>query len=59
MQYYTAIVFFPKEKNIKPRKYRNVTNLNSLQRYTAKEGAEYINLYLKKDKTYYGRLNCI
>ncbi len=54
-QYYTAIIFFNKEKNEDPRKYRNINNLDNFNRFAANLGAWYYNLYDRATKQYKGR----
>jgi hypothetical protein len=56
MEYYTAIIFFPIEKEIEPRKYRNINDVPNFMRFAQREGATYINLYFKKTKAFYCRI---
>jgi hypothetical protein len=56
MEYYTAIIFFPDEKQIQPRKYRNINNMDNFMRFAQGQGAMYINLYFKKTKAFYCRI---
>lgn len=56
MEYYTAIIFFSEEKNIQPRKYRNINNLDNFMRFADKQGGLYVNFYFKKNKAFYCRL---
>jgi hypothetical protein len=51
---FTAIVFFPEQKNLKPRKYRNVQEI-SFTMFAKKQGAAYFNLY-KQDKSFYKQI---
>lgn len=53
---YNAIVFFPKESKIKPRKYRNISNPVGFSNFCLSVGAEYINFYTAKDKKYSHRI---
>jgi len=55
MEYYTAIIFF-NDKEISPRKYRNINNVDNLILFARREKAEYINLYFKKTKAFYCRI---
>ena len=52
MKLYTAIIFFKPDTGIKPRKYRNVSNINNLLKFALKSGAWYVNLYNKKTKEF-------
>lgn len=53
---YSAIVFFEPELNIPPRKYRNITNLDSFADFCRNSGAKYINVYEKRTKLFYCRI---
>ena len=44
---YTAIVFFYPNSNIKPRKYRNINNIENFLKFAKNEGGWYVNLYCK------------
>jgi hypothetical protein len=46
-QLFTVIVFFRPETGIKPRKYRNVSNVENMAKFALKSGAWYMNLYDK------------
>jgi hypothetical protein len=52
---YNAIVFFKPEKNIKPRKYRNISNLENFAKFAEKSGAWYLNLYCKRSAKFEAR----
>jgi hypothetical protein len=54
---YTAIVFFQKEKNIAPYKYRNIDNFEHFENFLKKiyQDLHYVNYYNKENKIYYGR----
>lgn len=56
MEYYNAIIFFSPEKNITPRKYRNINNMISFKKFALKEGGLYINFYHKKTKDFFCRM---
>lgn len=45
---YNAIIFFKPEKNLRPRKYRNVIDNNKFDQFLQQIGAWYVNLYQKK-----------
>jgi len=51
---YTAIVFF--EDKAMPRKYRNISNINSFITFCKKINANYFNLYYKETKQYAERI---
>jgi hypothetical protein len=55
--YYTAIVFFQKEKNKSPYKYRNIDNFANFENFLKKtyQDLHYVNYYNKQNKLYYGR----
>jgi hypothetical protein len=56
-QYFTAIVFFQKGKNIPPYKYRNIDNFENFENFLKKtyQDLHYVNYYNKQNKLYYGR----
>jgi hypothetical protein len=59
MNHYSAIVFFPAtEKNAKPMKYRNITNLKHFVEWLKVKypNAGYINVYEKVSKQYLQRI---
>lgn len=51
---YTAIVFF--EDGAMPRKYRNISNINTFINFCKKINASYFNLYYKETKQYAERV---
>lgn len=51
---YTAIVFF--EGRAMPRKYRNISNLNTFINFCRKINASYFNLYYKETKLFAERI---
>jgi hypothetical protein len=53
---YKAIVFFPKDQNKRPHKYRNVQENQNFVRFMLKLGADYANLYDEKTKSYIKRI---
>ena len=53
---YTTIVFFEPELNIKPRKYRHITDLDNFALFCRKSGAKYINVYERKTRQFYCRI---
>lgn len=55
MKIYTAIIFFKPETGIKPRKYRNINNVENLLKFALKSGGWYVNLYCKKTKIFEAR----
>lgn len=52
---YTAIVFFPENLKIRPRKYRNITRLENFLKFAQNSGGLYVNLYSTKDKKFEAR----
>jgi hypothetical protein len=54
MIYYTAIVFFRSTDKMRPRKYRNINNLQSFKQFVIDKvsGAIYYNLYDKATKSF-------
>lgn len=54
---YTAIVFFDKDKNIAPFKYRNIDNFTHFENFLKKtyNNLQYVNYYDKETKLYYSR----
>ena len=54
---YTAIVFFEKEKNIAPFKYRSINNFKLFENYLLNtyQNLHYVNYYDKQTKLYFGR----
>lgn len=54
-QLFTAIVFFKPEKQISPRKYRNIQNVNKLLKFCLNSGAWYVNLYDKRSGKFEAR----
>lgn len=55
MDYYNAIIFFKEEKNLTPRKYRNINNIDNFINYAKKCDGYYINFYHKKNKIFFCR----
>lgn len=53
---YKAIVFFPKDQNKQPHKYRNIQENQNFVRFMLKLGADYANLYDKKTNNYIKRI---
>jgi len=53
---YKAIVFFPKDQNKPPHKYRNVEENTNFVRFMYEIGAEYANLYDQKTGNYIKRI---
>lgn len=51
----TAIIFFKPEKNMRPRKYRNISNLSNFLKFALNSGGWYVNLYDKESKKFEGR----
>lgn len=51
---YTAIVFFKDESQ--PRKYRNISNLNTFTNFCKMINAYYFNLYYKETKQFAERV---
>lgn len=51
---YTAIVFF--ENGAMPRKYRNISNLNTFTNFCKMINANYFNLYYKENKQFAERI---
>jgi hypothetical protein len=51
---YTAIVFF--EDKAMPRKYRNISNLNTFTNFCKMINAYYFNLYYKETKQFAERI---
>ena len=54
-QIFTAIVFFKPEKQISPRKYRNINNVQNFLKFCLKSDAWYINLYDKRSGKFEAR----
>lgn len=52
---YTAIVFYPENAKIRPRKYRNISRLDNFLEFARKSGAIYVNLYSTKDRKFEAR----
>ena len=52
---YTAIVFFPENLGIAPRKYRNISNLENFAKFAQKSGGWYMNLYDKRSAKFEAR----
>ena len=52
---YTAIVFMA-DPNDTPRKYRNISNINSFYNFCVKIGAAYFNTYDKSTKIFVERI---
>jgi hypothetical protein len=57
-QYYTVIIFFYKYKQIAPRKYHNISNIENFKQFAATSGADYFNCYDKVTKQFKGRYYC-
>ena len=53
---YNAIVFFYAKDKIRPRKYRNITNIQGFCNFCAGTGAHYINFYDIKTKEFINRI---
>lgn len=56
---FSATLFFPAEKQIRPRKYRNITLLANFSRFAANSGAAYINLYDQETGHYLRRIKLL
>ena len=54
-QLFTAIAFFPPGDGRKGWKYRNISNLPHFDRFAAKAGFWYANIYCKESKQYIER----
>lgn len=52
---FTAILFFKPEKGIRPRKYRNISNLQNFANFALKCDAWYMNLYDKRSGKFEAR----
>jgi hypothetical protein len=52
---YTAIVFM-KDINKQPRKYRNISNINTFYTFCEKIGSNYFNVYDKTTKLFVERI---
>lgn len=52
---YTAIVFMA-DQTQSPRKYRNISNINSFYNFCVKIGAAYFNTYDKSTKLFVERI---
>lgn len=55
MKLFTAIIFFKPETGIKPRKYRNINNVQNMLKFALKSGGWYVNLYSKETKEFWAR----
>ena len=55
MKLFTAIIFFKPETGIKPRKYRNINNVQNMLKFALKSGGWYVNLYSKETKEFMAR----
>ena len=55
MKLCTAIIFFKPETGIKPRKYRNINNVQNMLKFALKSGGWYVNIYDKRTKKFEGR----
>ena len=55
MKLFTAIIFFKPETGIKPRKYRNINNVQNMLKFALKSGGWYVNLYSKETKQFEAR----
>lgn len=42
---HSCTIFFPADKNIKPRKYKYVNKITTFLKFAAKAGAWYVNVY--------------
>ena len=54
----TAIVFFPPESQIRPRKYRNVVERTFIA-FAIRSGAWYVNFYDPETRAYVRRVYCM
>lgn len=52
---FTAIIFFKPERELKPRKYRNINNLENFLKFAEKSGGWYVNLYCKRSAKFEAR----
>ena len=55
MKLYNAIIFFDPVTGIKPRKYRNISNMSNFLKFAQKSGGLYVNTYLAINKKFDGR----
>ena len=55
MKLFTAIIFFKPETGIKPRKYRNINNVDNLLKFALKSGGWYVNIYCMRTKEFEAR----
>lgn len=57
-KYFTAICFFPADdfQQRKPRKYRNINNRGSFEKFAFGTGVAYINYYHKDSKQFSHRI---
>lgn len=51
-----AIVFFHHSKDIKPMKYRGISNKANFEKMCREKDALYINYYFKENKAFEGRV---
>lgn len=60
-KYFTAICFFPlgDPQKRKPRKYRNINNRTSFEKFAKDAGIAYINYYHKDSKLFSHRVRFI
>jgi len=58
MEYFTAIIFFKRELNKDPYKYRNIKNIENFKQFVSKnyKDAIYFNLYNKGTRDFHGRV---
>ena len=52
---YTAIIFYDNEKGYRPRKYRNISNLENFLKFAKNSGGWYVNLYCKRTAKFEAR----
>jgi hypothetical protein len=52
---YNAILFFPPERGIRPRKYRNISKLDNFLKFARNSGGWYVNLYNAIDRKFEAR----
>jgi hypothetical protein len=53
---FSATIFYPIERGLRPRKYRNIGNKTRFIEFAQKSGGKYINFYNMETKEYQFRV---
>ena len=53
---FSATIFFPDDRKLRPRKYRNINNKQRFIQFAEKSGGKYVNFYCMESKEYQFRV---